>query len=71
MSHPKREHSEFSHSAVGRALARSKPTQTAPWELMDPAQLRVLESAEHKAVANGDPYNGVGARALSSRVLRR
>ncbi len=71
MSHLKREHSEFSHSAAGRALARTKPLRPDSWEVMDPEELRVLESQENKAVPNGDPYNGVGARALTGRILRR
>ena len=71
MSHAKHEHSEFHHSAARRAMARTKPVQAESWELIDPADIRVLESWEKKAAPNGDPYNGIGARALSGRAPRR
>lgn len=71
MSHLKREHSEFQFSAAGRAMARTKPVRPDSWELLDPAELRVLECPANKGIPNGDPYNGVGARALTGRVLPR
>lgn len=71
MSHAKHEHSEFHHSAAARAMARSKPTRPDSWELIDAAELRVLEPTANKASPNGDPYNGIGARALTGRALRR
>jgi hypothetical protein len=71
MSHAKHEHSQFHHSAAARAVARTKPLRPDSWELIDPAELRVLESPENKITPNGDPYNGVGTRALTGRALRR
>jgi hypothetical protein len=71
MSHAKHERSEFQNSAAARAMARTKPQRPDSWELIDPAELRVLEPSAHKATPHGDPYNGIGTRALTGRALRR
>jgi hypothetical protein len=71
MSQAKRDHSAFHQSvAVGRAIARIKrtgPVRVAP----NSQNLRVLESWENKAIPSGDPYNGIGARAVTGHGLRK
>ena len=72
MSEAKREHSEFHHAvAASRAPARTRPA--GPELFLAPAfaELRVLEPWENKAIPRGDPYNGIGARAVTGRGLRK
>lgn len=72
MSQAKRDHSAFQQSGVaGRAIARCK--RAGPDSLLAPnvAELRVLESWQNKAIPSGDPYNGIGARAVTGHGLRK
>ena len=72
MSDAKREHSEFSHAARAAGLvARAHRTRTQPWLAPDKAQLRMLEPWEIEGLPGGDPYNGVGARAVIGRIVRK
>ena len=72
MSEAKRDHSAFHQSAAaGRAIARTKPAGPELWEALKLADLRVLESWENKAIPSGDPYNGIGTRAITGRGLRK
>jgi len=72
MSQAKRDHSAFHQSAaVGRAFARSKPAGDERWVAPNLADLRVLDSWENRAVPSGDPYNGIGTRAVTGRGLRK
>jgi hypothetical protein len=72
MSDAKREHREFQHTAAaGRAFSRAKATGSAPWAVLEFAGLRVVESWETQTLPSGDPYNGVGARAVSGPTLRK
>jgi len=65
MSEAKRDHSAFHHSAAAaRAFARSKPVRQELSVAPNWADLRVLENWENKSVPSGDPYNGIGARAV-------
>lgn len=72
MSEAKRDHSAFHQSAaVGRAIARGNPASRQPWESLTVAELRVLESWQNKVISSGDPYNGIGARAVSGHCPRK
>jgi hypothetical protein len=72
MSEAKREHSQYLQPRpVGRAPSRA--ASAAPELLLAPdwSQLRVLEPWEHRKTPSGDPYNGIGARAVSGRALHK
>ena len=72
MSESKREHSQFSlPRAAGRAASRAKPAAADVSLAPDWPDLRVLESWENRNVAGGDPYNGIGARAVAGRALHK
>ena len=72
MSEAKRDHSAFHQSApVGRAIARTKRGGPELWVAPNLPELQVLEYRENKAIPNGDPYNGIGARAIAGRGLRK
>ena len=65
MSELKRNQSLFLQSApAARAPCRSTPTAPPPPRLAtQPAELCLLEAWDNKAMAGGDPYNGIGSRA--------
>ncbi len=72
MSHSKREQSEFHHAVAARPVRNS--LNRAPLESNAGAngtKMRVLESWELGLRQSGDPYNGIGARVLAGRDLRR
>ena len=72
MSEAKRDHSAFHQSAVvGRAFARTKSAGPELWVAPKLADLRVLDCRENWAIPSGDPYNGIGARAVAGRALRK
>jgi hypothetical protein len=72
MSDAKREHREFHHTAAaGRAFSRAKATGSAPWAVLEFAGLRVVESWETQTLPSGDPYNGIGTRAVTGSKLRK
>ena len=72
MSEAKRDHSAFNNSAVlGRAVVRNKPNGQEPCSAPDAGGLRVLESWDNKPKSLGDPYNGIGARAISGCGSRK
>jgi hypothetical protein len=73
MSELKRNHSLYSRvPAAGRAAARATPVAQVPKPATDAAELRLLEPFEIMAVQGGDPYNGVGSRAMTApRTLRK
>ena len=74
MSEAKRDHSAFHQTAAaGRAIGNAgtfRPgAETGPAPNF--ADLRMLEFWEDKAIPGGDPYNGIGARAITERGLRK
>jgi len=72
MSETKRDHSAFHQSAMaGRFPAHRRPNGPPSRELLKAAELRVMESWERIAIPGGDPYNGIGARAMSGRAPRK
>jgi len=72
MSETKRDHSAFHQSAIaGRFPTHSKRNCPPSWESLQAAELRVMESWERITFPGGDPYNGIGARAMTGRALRK
>ena len=72
MSELKRSHSLYSRvPAVGRAAARTEPVAQVRKPATEAAELRLLEPFEIMAVQGGDPYNGVGSRAMMARRTLR
>jgi hypothetical protein len=72
MSEAKRDHSVFNHTAAAaRAFARTKPARQEQSATPNFADLRVLENWEIKLVPSGDPYNGIGARAIGRKGPRK
>jgi hypothetical protein len=66
MSEAKREYSQF-HQPRAAGHARARVASVPPELLLAPewSGLRVLEPWEKTHVPSGDPYNGIGARALA------
>ena len=72
MSQAKRDHSAFHQSAAaGHAFARPKPAGPDRWAAPNLADLRIVDSWENRANSSGDPYNGIGARAVAGSALRK
>jgi len=72
MSEAKRQHSQCHQArAAGRAVSRAKTVAADLLPAPEWADLRVLEPWENKAIPGGDPYNGVGARAVPGRALHK
>jgi hypothetical protein len=72
MSQAKRDQSAFRRSTLmGCAVARPKPEGIQLRMAPERAGLRVLGSWENRPVPSGDPYNGIGARAVSGRGLAK
>ncbi len=74
MSEAKRDHSAFHQTAAaGRAVAsaRSHRPGAEPGKVPNFADLRLLDTWEDQAIPGGDPYNGIGARAIACRSLRK
>jgi hypothetical protein len=72
MSETKRDHSAFHQSAMAsRFPAHAKPSGLPSRESLPAAELQVLESWERITVPGGDPYNGIGARAMTGRAQRK
>ena len=72
MSEAKRQHSQFHQApAAGRAVSRAKTVAVEVLPAPEWADLRVLEPWGNKPVPGGDPYNGVGARAVPGRTVHR
>ena len=72
MSDAKRHNSQFHHATAARR-AHTRARSVAPELLPGPewADLRVMEPWENRAVPSGDPYNGIGARAVAARALHK
>ena len=72
MSETKRDNSAFHQSAVaGRLAARRQPNCPPSWASLQAAELRIVDSWERITIPGGDPYNGIGARAMTGRALRK
>jgi hypothetical protein len=73
MSEAKRQHSQFFHHAraAGHPLSRSNAVASKLLPAPEWANLRVLEPWENTTVPRGDPYNGVGARAVRGRAIHK
>jgi hypothetical protein len=66
MSDAKRDHSAFHQSAaVGRGFARAEPAGSKSLPMPSWTELRVVESWDRRPTGSGDPYNGIGARAIA------
>lgn len=70
MSHSKREQSEFNH-AVAAGGARNRLELAPLGAAAKATKMRLLECWEIGLRQSGDPYNGIGARVLAGRDLRR
>lgn len=72
MSDTKRDQSAFHQSAMAsRFPAHIKLSCPPSWGSLQAAELRVMESLEQITILGGDPYNGIGARAMSGRAPRK
>ena len=72
MSEAKREHSQYHRlTTIGRAVARATPAQAKLPLTRESGELRLLESWEKSTATSGDPYNGVGTRAVQGRGLHK
>ena len=72
MSEAKREHSQYHRlTAVGRVMARATPAPAKFQLTQEAGELRLLESWETTVPTSGDPYNGVGTRAVRGRGLHK
>jgi hypothetical protein len=72
MSHSKREQSEFNHAVPADGARNRLDLATSDSSAAAKAtKMRVLESWEIGLRQSGDPYNGIGARVLAGRDLRR
>ena len=72
MSETKRDNSAYHQSVTAaRAYSRSKPARPEPRSAPDWEDLRVLGSWQNAAASSGDPYNGIGARAVTGQGHRR
>jgi hypothetical protein len=71
MSELKRNQSQFNQRPASARMP-CRAMREPPRSVTEPAELQLLEPFEITAVQGGDPYNGIGSRAMStSRALRK
>ena len=72
MSEAKREHSQYHRlTTIGRAVARATPAHAKLPLTREAGELQLLESWETTTATSGDPYNGIGTRAVQGRGVQK